>query len=92
VRLFKRRGKPQPITIEDVLADHEQYVQHWIEYMRRRYMVVREGDEWVAFQRPTRGRFWPQWRFMKMDPDSVGYRPVKSPIQSVKGERLPIGP
>lgn len=83
-RLRGRRHSAAPLTIEDVLKQHEEYVQAWIDYQRQRYMNVFEDGEWIAYERPPKPeRFWTKWRVMKDHPHMVDYKPVSSPFKGI---------
>lgn len=86
------RRKPKPLTTADVLDAHLEVATLRAAWLREKFLVVRENGEWIAYDRPTKGRAWPFWRYTKADPERVQYRELVSPFRDIGEPRLPVGP
>ena len=87
---FRRQKPDAPILAETIRFTEEAYaaaIEEARQNYRRRWLVVNEDGEHVAYSRGLRGS-WDEWRAVQMmrdaNPDRVGTRPIRDDVAAHK--------
>ena len=87
---FRRHKPDAPILAETIRFTEEAYaaaIEEARQEYRRRWLVVNEDGEHVAYNRGLRGS-WDEWRAVQMmrdaNPDRVGTRPIRDDVATHK--------